>query len=254
MTSRLTLLLSYLLYLPLLPVLPWIIYQGKTVKRNTLRLPEASGIRSGTEPKLQQPAHSLLLRHIGESTVAGVGISSISNGLTACIARALASEQLAVQWQAIAQSGIRAAQLKDIIAEEDKAPEQAPYQKALLLITLGVNDTTGLTAAHQWRRQLRRIIQHETAHLPAGTQVVFTQVPPMQDFPALPAPLNRFLGLRAWQLDKQIRHLCSKQGWHHAAISLPLQPQWMAEDGYHPNAEGYARWGEGVADNIRTLL
>src|SRR5690606_13489972 len=110
---------------------------------------------------------------------------------------------LAVQWQAIAQSGIRAAQLNELIAEEDKAAEQAPHQKALLLITLGVNDTTGLTPAHQWRRQLSRLIQHEKTHLPAETQVIFTQVPPMQDFPALPAPLNRFLGLRAWQLDKQ---------------------------------------------------
>lgn len=254
MTSRLTLLFSYLLYLPLLPLLPWIIHQGKNVKRNALRLPEACGTRVGTEPKLQQPTHSLLLRHIGESTVAGVGTDNMNNGLTACIARALASEQLAVQWQAIAQSGLRAVQLKEIIAEEDQAPPQLPHQNALLLITLGVNDTTGLTPVHQWRHQLCQLIEYERSRLPAEIPVFFTQVPPMQNFPALPTPLNRFLGLRAWQLDKHMQQLCKKHGWHHVQLSLPLQAKWMAEDGYHPNAEGYARWGEGIANAIRTIL
>ena len=254
MKSRIILLLSYALYLPLLPLLPLIIRQAKTVKRDTLRLPEATGLRHSEEPKLQQPQPSLLLRHLGESTVAGVGIRIINNGLTACIARALANEHQGVHWQALAQSGIRAADLAEMSKNHQQQQTPPSNQHAVLLITLGVNDTTGLTSSQQWRQQLQQIIRYESSHLPRNTPVVFTQIPPMQNFPALPTPLNRFLGLRAWQLDKHIQGLCKKNGWHHVPIALPLQAQWMAEDGYHPNAEGYVRWGEGIAEKIRQLI
>ena len=80
----------------LLPLLPLIIRQGKHTRATTLRLPEASGPRQGHCPpqtgqtqtgQTQAATPERQLLHIGESTVAGVGVRDTGEGLTAHIIR-----------------------------------------------------------------------------------------------------------------------------------------------------------------------
>lgn len=250
MLKRWRLWCSYPAALLLLPLLPLIIRQGKHTRTNTLRLPEASGPRQGhclsptQQAQAATPERQLL--HIGESTVAGVGVRDTGEGLTAHIIRHWQQLGISSQWQIIAQTGINAAQLQQQLQQHLSQPNPALAPCTHLLVTLGVNDTTGFTRRRQWRQQLLALVQPLQRDNPS-LQVAFTQVPPMQRFPALPRPLNYLLGLRAWQLDQELQHLCAEQGWRHLQLDMPLQPEWMASDGYHPNLAGYRLWGEGIA-------
>jgi lysophospholipase L1-like esterase len=238
--------ISYSLYLPLLPLLPVILKQGKTVKANTLRLGEASGPRQHQTKSIK----SISLLHIGESTVAGVGVDHFQQGLTACIAR-----QFDCSWQALGSNGAAIADINQLMLKAEFKPAD------LILVTMGVNDTTSLTRRKTWLLELVTCIEQALARdlvsdSNAGLQakVCFTQVPPMHLFPALPFPLNCFLGLRAWQLDLSLRQLCLRKGWHHLAIDMPLKQQWMALDGYHPNGEGYQQWAQKIEPLLTQTL
>lgn len=243
---------SYSLYLPFLPLLPVIFRQGKTVKTNTIRLPEADGPRhyKAAEHAAITPKNTLL--HLGESTVAGVGVVEFQHGLTANITRILnQGAENPWSWQAMGYNGAPISELNKQLAAGELHGEPN-----LVLLTMGVNDTTAFTRRKIWRTELKRCIneleqrrfEQRPLNKPTPLKVCFTQVPPMHLFPALPFPLNLFLGLRAWQLDNSLQQLCLQQGWSHLKIEMPLQPEWMAVDGYHPNAEGYQRWAEKVTD------
>jgi len=237
---RLQLILSYLLYLPLLPLLPLIIHQGKTVRRTTLRLPEAGGKREC----ITQPTAPALL-HIGESTVAGVGVSDFRDGLTASLFRELNTHGSGlINWQAIAMNGATAVQLCRLLQNKP------PLMAGITVITLGVNDTTAFTPLKRWGSDLEQLAQR----LPPATRVLFTQVPDMRQFPALPVPLNLLLGLRARQLDLALQCLCHQHGWHHLPADMKVPAQMMAPDGYHPNAAGYRYWAEHLAATISHLF
>ena len=261
--------LSYSLYAPLLPLLPVILRQGKSVKANTIRLPEASGPRDSEGTNLAaanstSALHSKLslnlttsinkksLLHVGESTVAGVGVVDFQQGLTAHVIRYLTAADSSWAWQAMGQNGATIAELNKQL--KTKVLKNDP---SVILLTMGVNDTTAMTRRGSWVKNLKYCIDTiEQRRLNIESQgapvnVCFTQVPPMHLFPALPFPLNLFLGLRAWQLDNSLRQLCVQQDWTHLKIEMPLEKEWMATDGYHPNAEGYKRWAEKIAALLR---
>ncbi|WP_430462199.1 SGNH/GDSL hydrolase family protein [Thalassolituus sp. LLYu03] len=226
----------------LLPLLPWIIRQGKHVRKTALRLPEASGPRSGRlqdKPSVQP----LTLFHIGESTVAGVGAETIDQGLTHALVSA--SETL-TGWTIEGHNGWKACDFSAGNLPELSEPGE-PY---VLLITLGVNDTTGFTSLKRWRDDLDALV----SRCPNAQAVFFTQVPDMAQFPALPAPLRNFLGLRATQLNLVLQTHCARRGWHWLQSQAQVPADWMAADGYHPNASGYREWGIVLADAIDPIL
>lgn len=242
MFQRLPLLLSYSGYCLLAPLLPLIIWQGKNTRKTALRLPEADGPRSGDFNSIT-PA-SLNILHLGESTVAGVGVHHSDLGFTANISKTLKELNSDHQWHYIAQTGVDTSELINLLNEQDIIPDCSH-----LIITMGVNDTTGFSRRKTWRNNLKTLVTKVRQQNPA-IQVFFTQVPPMHRFPALSKPLNLLLGLRAWQLNQELQLLCRENHWRFISIDIPLQPEWMAEDGYHPNAAGYQLWGEGVAKEL----
>ena len=250
--------LGYSLFALLTPLLPLAIWQGKQVRATTLRLPEAQGEREGLieassimAPTAQAKTEPLTLLHLGESTAAGVGIEHIDDSLGFLTSQQLANQlQRPIRWKIQAQTGITSHELLDKTHLEITA-DSIFQQPDVLIITLGVNDTTSFARISAWKDNLCQLIDR---HSSASTRVVLTQVPPMQNFPALPKPLNWLLGIRAWQLNQVMKHMCQQQGWHHQSFNIPLQPEWMATDGYHPNAQGYRLWAEGLSDMIADIL
>ncbi len=223
----------------LAPLLPLILWQGKQVRRNTVRLPEAIG-----EPHF--PAtddNALSLLHLGESTVAGVGVRHIRDGLTANIVNSLQRDGVAVCAWAQGHNGATVAEI-NALSPTITRPD-------ILLVTLGVNDTVRMTSDKDWRQQLDLCV---TRFAGPDTRVCFTQVPDMALFPALPIPLNQFLGLRASKLHQTLKSLCLQKKWHLLEVALPVTERWMAKDGYHPNAEGYKVWGESIARQLQRIL
>lgn len=241
------------LWVLLFPLFVALLPQALYVKRTTIRLPEASGkkhISLGKHPK------SLKLIHYGESTVAGVGINNLNTGLSAQLCQTLHDQLIKENPRQLdciicGENGIRFKSLNSLIAQET-----APLDMAI--ITMGVNDTTGLTSVKQWHNQIQQCIK--TLEKRGAKLIVFMQVPPMGQFPALPKPLKYLLGLRAYMLDIELKRICKNADIViHVGSRLLVEPDMMAVDGYHPSEKGYELWAKQIAPQIlphlrRTLL
>ncbi|AFT71792.1 GDSL-like lipase/acylhydrolase domain protein [Alloalcanivorax dieselolei B5] len=227
-------------WLALLLLSPWLLWQAKRTRATTPRLPEAGGEPSGRSGDTG-PALRLLV--VGESTAAGVGVGDHQQGLAAHLAAQLSRRHgRTVLWRTVGVNGIRAAAL---IGHLPRAPETD-----VAIISLGVNDTTGLTRRRGYRHALTALIaelRRDKAELP----VYLLAVPPMQRFTALPRPLRDLLGWRAQGLDRVQQDLArTLAGVHHLAYPPVEGKDLLAEDGYHPSEQGYALIARTVADDI----
>lgn len=232
-------LLKKLLWWPCLPLLLVIFPQALYVKRTTLRLPEATGSRTH---KPESSAVNLL--HVGESPVAGVGIKHLEQGITAQLGEQLSTRiKQDVAWQVIAQNGITIKELNSLLAEQ-------PIENYdLALITMGVNDTTKFTSLKKWLEQLNQLRSQ------LNGPIIFTQVPPMAQFPALPAPLKYIIGFRAHLLDLELQRFCKKtDGVYYVGSKLRVEKEMMAEDGYHPSALGYENWAAQLLPDVEEII
>jgi hypothetical protein len=100
----------YLLLVPLFLLL-LIAVQAVYTRKTAIRLPEAKGARLHKH----QGGKSLL--HIGESTVAGVGVTDIGQGLTANIVKGLQDSGHHWSWQILGSNGARIAEAEGWCAE-----------------------------------------------------------------------------------------------------------------------------------------
>lgn len=215
-------------------------------RRTALRLPPAAGAQSGLAGAGQGGAPLRLLL-IGESTVAGVGVEAQEAALAGQLAQALATRlQRPVAWRACGENGITAGE-----ACERLLPLALSEPADLVLLVFGVNDTTHLSSLARWEDSLRALSRALSAR---GERVVFTGVPPIQHFSALPWLLRRLLGLRAALLDAELRRISAQEGAQYARLELEFAEEYLARDGYHPSALGYRVWGEGLAERLRPSL
>ncbi len=237
--------LTYLLFLKL-SLAPILLWQGRRTRAQTIRLPEAAGERNGLvgvvgETHDQTPYRLLV---IGDSSAAGVGASTQSEALAFQTVTALAQQlQRPVAWQLIAQSGVNTAQAHELF---DKTPAQPADA---VLFSLGVNDATAQVSAP-------RFIAHSAAlwhavRTATGVRIaVFSGLPPVHQFPALPQPLRFYLGAWAQWLDDSLRAWTLKQGLIYCPIADTLgnaSVADMASDGYHPGPKIYAAWAQQAA-------
>ena len=142
-------------------------------------------------------------------------------------------------WRAAGENGITAGE-----ACERLLPLVAGQDHDLVALVFGVNDTTHFSSRRRWLGALERLIEHFQRR---GARVVCTAVPPLQHFTALPWLLRQLLGWRASLLNRQLSAQALLQGAGYCAVSLEMQPQFLAIDGYHPSALGYQVWGEHLA-------
>ncbi|NVK37663.1 MAG: SGNH/GDSL hydrolase family protein [Gammaproteobacteria bacterium] len=229
----------------LFPVFLLLLPQAIYVKKTTLRLPEASG--SSLLHFAHASENTLRVIHFGESTVAGVGIDELNQGLSFHICQQVQSQlPVNIECEILGENGIRIHELNATIAKHTGVMDIA-------IITMGVNDTTKLTSIKKWRKSLQTSIAH--LQHKGVAHIFFMQVPPMAQFPALPAPLKYFLGLRAYQLDLELQALMNKNKCcHYVGSKLLVERHFMAKDGYHPSAQGYAAWAEQISPLIIGVL
>ena len=229
-------------YLSLLALAPLLLWQGRRVRRITPQLPEPEGPRSGTAGQ----GRPLGLLIVGDSAAAGVGVERQAQALSGQLQHHLQADH-ALRWRLLARSGDRAAPLLEAL---QMAPPQA-FDVAV--VSIGVNDVTGLTRRRDWARQLRAILKL-LAERYAVRQVFLCGVPPMHRFPALPQPLRGWLGLRARQLNAVMQTVAAAQaGVSYLPMSDAARLDGMAGDGFHPGAGVYRAWAEHLASRIRAL-
>lgn len=231
-----TTLLSRLAFWALLPVTAG---QGLWLRSRALRLPGAAGPREGVVGQ----GEDFHLLAVGDSIIDGVGSGLIEASLPVQFAAALAETSgRRVHWCADGASGDT---VRDLIARLGSLRRDGPVD--LVLVSIGVNDVTGLNSTRRWRRSLHTLLGIIHGRWPSA-RVVFAGLPPMADFPLPPQPLRWSLGLRAATFDRIAREVVS--GYPEAAhVPTRIDPQQhdFCEDGFHPSAESCTLWARELA-------
>lgn len=228
---------------------PLLLAQGRRTRRMTVRLPEAKGPNHGIALPTQtgQSSTALRLLAIGESPVAGVGVDTQEEAITAHLARTLAERlQQPVGWQALGANGAT------IRSATPTLTTQLPLHSVdIVLVAFGVNDSTEFRPVPHYRRELTSLIDILQTRLKPKL-VIISGVPPLHLFPALPEPLRYVLGLKAKALDRAAHQVAKAVT---DAIYAPMPASLtdralMASDGYHPSASGAALWARHIVAAI----
>lgn len=225
---------------------PVLLYQGKRARRDTPRLPEAEGFPGGQHGE-GAPVFRVLV--IGESTAAGVGVSTHDQGLASQLALQLHTRSgQPVAWHTFGVNGIRLGKLNDMVAKAD-LPEAD-----LVLLSMGVNDTTGFTPRGRFRQQLWVLRDLLDRRYPSP--IYLLSVPPMHRFTALPSPLRQVMGWRARQLDRLYQGLANQFPEKFRYLTYPTitDGSLLASDGYHPSEKGYRAIAEALASGDPALM
>ncbi|WP_158089142.1 SGNH/GDSL hydrolase family protein [Cognaticolwellia mytili] len=218
-------------------IFPLLLLQAIAVRLTVLRLPEPDGERSG----YCGDGSELRLLIVGDSAAAGVGVTKQAQAISGQLTTSLA-EKHRVNWLLVARTGFTSS---DLIAELNALPSQ---QFNYVLISVGVNDVTGLTRAKQWSKNITTIA-HILKTKFGAPNVIFSGVPPMEKFKAIPFPLNFFLGKQANKLNElMITALACEQKNTILKFDLPFKPEYLAKDGIHPSELAYSAWAQQTAN------
>jgi lysophospholipase L1-like esterase len=221
---------------------PFLIPQALYVRSTAPRFAPAGGPKEGSVGGGEQ-VHLLA---IGDSIIAGVGATELSRALVGQTARALAgSRRCRVSWRALGVSGYDSAKVLQHLV-----PDLPNVSFDYVLVSVGVNDVTGLTTTRQWRRNLSQLLKTLHARYPAA-KIALAGLPPMHGFPLLPRPLRAVFGLRARVFDEIAREVVvGDQNAFHVPLDFHPDPAKFSPDGYHPSEESYVEFGEHMADRL----
>lgn len=235
---------------------PVLAMQAAGLRRRTPRLPEATGARHGVAGS---GSVRLRLLVVGDSSAAGVGVRAQDDALAPQLAGFIAGHlsassqrhgrgPSAVAWQLVAANGLTAHQALAAMAATRLYPAD------VLVTVLGVNDVLDGTEPHAWLHELDSIRGH-ARHRAKVRHTVHCAPPRMDLMPLFPQPLRWVLGSQAERLDQALqRHV--RQAHRRTRFVLPFDPsredprEWLAPDGFHPNAALYRRWASELADHI----
>ena len=254
---------------------PIYLYQGRKIKRDTVRLPEPNGERHGRvqlndaiESLKEAHKRTLNLMVVGDSAAAGVGSETQQEALVGNLIPVL-TQQSAIQnqfdilnWSLQATTGHTSF---DILRRLYVLP--APSQPVdVMVLSVGVNDTTSKVSVDKWQQQIESIIA--IAQRKFGVrELIFLSLPPMAQMPAIPAPLSNFVGAKASILDKILQQVCAA---HDSVTYMATDfPRMIAEhsngtpidikvmfasDGFHPSSLMYGYWAQQLSELIIQLL
>jgi len=226
-------------------VFPFLVPQALYVRKTAPRFAPAHGPAEGSVGEGEQTR----LLAIGDSIIAGVGASAFSKALVGQTASALATAQNAcVAWQALGASGYNS---KDVL--ERLVPKLPGVAFDYIIVSVGVNDITGLTSIRNWRRNLSLLLAKLEAHSP-NAMIAVAGMPPLHGFPLLPQPLRATFGMRGRSFDEVAREVTSScQNSRHVPLDFEPNPRKFADDGYHPSEESYTEFGRYMANELQAM-
>ena len=221
---------------------PLLYAQAFRLRRSVIELPEAAGGRAGSAGA---GATRLRLLIAGDSAAAGVGAATQDEALAGQLARALAEQGgFAVRWQLVARTGARSEDVLRMLMDD------ALRRADIGVVLAGVNDiakSVPLRQALRKRGEIAAVMRQR-----AGVrQVVFSALPEMEKFPALPQPLAWYAGRHARHYNAvQARWAAGLEGVSHAPMDGVMDPSLMAGDGFHPGPRLYAKVAQRLAAHI----
>jgi lysophospholipase L1-like esterase len=227
-------------------LLPASVVQGLGLRKRAVRLQPPPGDSHGSCGE----GESLHLLALGDSIIAGVGAGSQELTLPVQFARALAAAlDCKVEWHIEGENG---AAVNHLLAQVQQLDPVIPAD--VILLSIGVNDVTGLSTTRRWRRRLEELLALLRSTWPQA-MVVFAGLPPMNQFPLLSHPLRFSLGLRSGTLDRMASALLAQQpGMLHIATRIDPQRHSFCADGFHPSELACQAWAVELADRTAKAL
>ena len=218
--------------LAMIPPALVLVAQGRRLRRDTPRLPDAAqpwvGIHDGPDP--------LRLLVIGDSTAAGVGADTQLDALPGNLARELSARTgRGVVWAATGRNGATA---RDLITDHLDDATQRRWD--IVFLSIGANDALGLRPRWAFARDIRTLLTRLRAVSPV---VLVSSLPAFGRFELLPNPLRWNLYLHSRSLEDAARAIVTRtDGVHMSPPPPPYTPGFFATDLFHPSASGYRDW------------
>ncbi len=223
-------------------VFPFLVPQALYVRRTAPRFAPAGGPAQGSVGE----GGRVRLLAVGDSIIAGVGASELPKALVGQTAAALAASRgCCVAWRALGVSGYDSARVL-----EQLVPDLSGDAFDYIIVSVGVNDITGLTSMRSWRRNLALLLRKLRAHSP-GAVIAVAGMPPLHGFPLLPQPLRAAFGMRGKVFDNIAKKVIEE---HPATVHVPVEFEAdqarFAADGYHPSEQSYTEFGRHMAEGL----
>ena len=220
---------------------PLLVAQAVLTRARLPRLSEADGPRQGRVGR--GPVLRLLVA--GDSSAAGVGVTTQREALAQQLARSLAARcKVQVHWQLLARTGLTTAGTLALLQA------QPGLQADLAAIVTGVNDVVDQVPSHHavaTREALANWLRNA-----AGVQhVAFCPLPPVHAFPGLPQPLRWVAGADAHRHNRALRDwAATRSDLSMVDMALTMGADSMARDGFHPGVAGYRGCAEAIATHL----
>ena len=222
--------------------LPLLLPQALYVRKTAPRFAPAAGPKEGSSGAGERRR----LLAVGDSIIAGVGATHLTRALVGQTATALAASlDCRIAWHAHGVSGYDSTKVLERLV-----PELPKHAADYVIVSVGVNDITGLTTLGRWRQNLSLLLDELQAHSPDAT-IAVAGMPPLHGFPLLPQPLRATFGLRGRMLDEVVRDVVDAiPGAVYVPVDFEPAPHRFADDGYHPSEDSYAEYGRSMADSL----
>jgi lysophospholipase L1-like esterase len=179
---------------------------------------------------------------VGDSAIAGIGVSDLCCSITATYARLLQQRmQRDVEWRVHGHNGATS----DVVLQSlaPSVPVANTY-----LISVGVNDATRGVKPRRYAANLMRIVALLRRRSPQCA-ILFGGVPPLECFPALPWPLRSVLATRARHIQRAAVAVAARHERVFCFVFPPTMPaSQFADDGFHPAEYACERWAMGLLD------
>lgn len=234
-----------------IPLLPLLYIQGKRVRSSVPSLPEANNPSGTLNIGSNQ---TLRLLTIGESTIAGVGVSTHEEGFSGTLALSLAESMNAnIEWRVYARSGYTINQLthKIIPKIEEKSVD-------IIVIGMGGNDAFELNSPKRWRKGVIKLISTLQSKF-VKTPIIFTNMPPIKDFPAFTPLIKLVMGNLVLLYRHELISICKNfpnvyfsdevitlSDWI-KRLDSQYQPHDFFSDGVHPSKLTYQTWAKEIS-------
>ncbi len=248
MKHRLRFIFGALLALPLLPIL---VFQGKKIRKKVPKLPEAKSPEGFVDLGFDETTTVLFL---GESTVAGVGVSTHEQGFAGSASRELGRlYHQNIKWKVVARSGYTVRMVRRKLMRHI-----GDFEPNLIILGLGGNDAFKLHSPWKWRFEISKLIRALKSVYPEAS-IAFTNMPPIKEFPAFTKSIKFVVGnlveILGIELDTILREfknvvyfstVLELKDWIHLLVN-DQTPEDFFSDGVHPSKLTYQIWGKEFA-------
>ena len=189
---------------------------------------------------------------LGDSTAVGVGARG-GGGYPERLLPRLRLVQPALRLVNLGQSGATSSDVLD-----SQVPRALRLRPALITIAIGINDVGLQVPEEAFAMNLERTV---IALKKLKAKVALANLPDLAHSPAVSRLVSpAYYEQRIQLYNKHVEATAARHRlalidlWRISRDLLPGHPEYFSPDGFHPSAEGYEAWAEGMAPHVVPLL